>query len=153
MSHRISDDNAGTLSFRDVTLDEAGEYECQADNVAGKVTAVASLNIQQIPIITLQPNITEIVLTEGDELKIECSAIGSPTPSVIWKDPIQTASMFGPLAPSPPRSLTPYATIQKYHARQEDEGTYICMATNDAGSDERYITVMVKEKRGDIGKQ
>ncbi|XP_037037177.1 basement membrane-specific heparan sulfate proteoglycan core protein isoform X11 [Bradysia coprophila] len=148
LSHRINEDDAGTLTFQDVTLAEAGEYECQAENVAGKVTATSSLHVQQIPIITLEPNVTEITVTEGDELKIECSAIGSPTPSVIWKEPLQLAGIY---PQSAPRQHTSYATIQKYHTRQSDEGTYICSAKNDAGSDERYIEVIVKEKRGDIG--
>lgn len=147
MSHRITDDNAGTISFRDVTLEEDGEYECQAENIAGKVTGTARLIVQQIPIISIEPNVTEITVTEGDELKLECSAIGSPTPSVIWKDPVQIASVF-----NPPRSTSSYATIQKYHARLSDEGTYICSATNDAGTDEKYVTVSVQKKRGDIGK-
>lgn len=150
LSHRITEEYAGAITFREVTLDEAGDYECQAENVAGKVTASVALHIQQSPIITLEPNVTEIVLTEGDELKLECSAIGTPTPNVIWKDPIQTASIFG----SPSAVLSrPYATIQKHNARRSDEGTYICSATNDAGSDERYVTVMIQQKRGDIGKQ
>lgn len=104
--------------------------------------------MQQSPVITIEPNVTEIIVTEGDELKIECSAIGTPTPSVIWKDPVYVAG-FG----SPAVRVTPYATIQKYNARRADEGTYVCSATNEAGTDEKYVTVMVQQKRGDIGKQ
>lgn len=150
LSHRVVEDDSGTLTFQDVTLDEAGEYECQAENVAGRVTATSSLHVQQVPIITLEPNVTEITVTEGDELKIECSAIGSPTPSVIWKEPLQLAGY--PFSSGPPRAATSYATIQKYNTRQSDEGTYICSAKNDAGTDERYIEVIVHKKRGDIGK-
>lgn len=149
-SSRIVDDNAGAITFRDVTLEEEGDYECHAENVAGKVSASIALHVQQIPVITLEPNATEITLTEGDELKIECSAVGSPTPSVILKNAVQVAGFN---LVSSPRQSTPYATIQKYNARTADEGTYICTATNDAGSDERYITVFVHKKRGDIGKQ
>lgn len=150
LSHRITEEYAGAITFRDVTLDEAGEYECQAENVAGKVTALVALNIQQSPIITLEPNVTELILTEGDELKLECSAIGTPTPSVIWKEPLQTASFYGTPAV---RSSQPYATIQKYNARRGDEGTYICSASSEAGTDEKYVTVMIQQKRGDIGKR
>lgn len=149
-SRRVNEDDSGTLTFQDVTLEEAGDYECEAENVAGKVTASSSLHVQQAPIITLSPNVTEITLTEGDELKIECSATGSPAPNVIWKEPLQLAG-FSPAAA--PRSNAPYATIQKYYTRQSDEGTYICSAQNDAGSEERYVEVIVQRKRGDIGKQ
>lgn len=148
LSHRVTEDDTGTLNFQEVTLEEAGEYECQGENVAGKVTATSAIHVQQIPIITLEPNVTEIIVTEGDELKIECSAIGSPTPSVIWKDPVLRAGF----ASQPRVSTTSYATIQKYNTRQSDEGTYICSAKNEAGSDERYVEVIVQKKRGDIGK-
>lgn len=153
LSHRVSEEYPGALTFRDVTLEEAGDYECQAENVAGKVSTSVALNIQQSPVITLNPNITEITITEGDELKIECSAIGIPPPSVIWKDPneVRTAGFSGFHAPETRTSTAPYATIHKYNAKRSDEGTYICLATNPAGSDEKYVTVLVQQKRGDIG--
>ncbi len=151
LSHRVREDDSGTLQFEEVTLAEAGEYECQAENIAGKVTATTSVHVQQTPIITIEPNVTELYVTEGDELKIECTAIGSPTPRVQWKEPHQVYQ--GSILPSVARqSFVPYATIQKYNTRQADEGTYICTATNDAGSDERYVEVIVQKKRGDIGK-
>lgn len=132
-------------------MEEAGEYECQAENVAGKVTATSSISVQQAPIITLQPNVTELVITEGDELKIECSAVGSPTPSVVWKEPSQPLVAGINYNFAIERRPTSYATIQKYNTRQSDEGTYVCSAKNDAGSDERYVEVIVQRKRGDIG--
>lgn len=152
LSHRVSEEYPGALTFREVTLEEAGDYECQAENVAGKVSTSVALNVQQSPVITLEPNVTELTLTEGDELKIECSAVGIPPSSVIWKDPNEV-KVAGFPGFSAPRTTLPYATIHKYNVRRSDEGTYICVATNAAGTDEKYVTVMVQPKRGDIGKR
>jgi len=150
LSHRVSEEYPGALAFRDVTVEEAGEYECQAENVAGKVSTTVALNVNQSPVITIDPNVTEITVTEGDELKIECSAFGIPPPSVIWKDP-RTPAIAG-FAPPARTTTTSYATIHKYNARRDDEGSYTCLATNQAGSDEKYITVIVQPRRGDIRK-
>ncbi|KAJ6634940.1 Basement membrane-specific heparan sulfate proteoglycan core protein, partial [Pseudolycoriella hygida] len=153
LSQRIVEDYPGAITFREVTLEEEGEYECQAENIAGKVSATVALHVQQSPIITLEPNVTELTITEGDELKIECSAIGSPTPSVVWKEPLQISGFSGYSLSGAPQtaSTTSYATIQKYDARRSDEGTYICTATNPAGTDEKYVNVRIDRKRGDTG--
>lgn len=151
LSHRVSEEYPGALAFREVTAEDGGDYECQAENVAGKVTTTVALNVIQSPVITIDPNTTEITVTEGDELKIECSAVGIPSPSVIWKDPKEIGvAGFPGFAPRP--ISTPYATIHKYNARRADEGSYTCLATNQAGSDEKYITVIVQPRRGDIRK-
>lgn len=151
LSNRVSEEYPGALSFRDVTVEDAGDYECQAENVAGKVTSSIALNIIQSPVITIDPNVTEYTVTEGDELKLECSSVGIPSPSVIWKDPREPAVAGFP-GFSAPRTHAPYATIHKYNARQYDEGLYTCVATNQAGSDEKYVQVIVKPRRGDIRK-
>lgn len=153
LSHRIKEEYPGTILITDITLSESGEYECRASNVAGEISQTASVTVYQPPIITLTPNQTELTITEGDELKIECSAEGLPSPSVSWKTPSQgdstvpTSGYFVPYG----RALA-QAVVHKYNVNRGDEGTYICQASNDAGSDEKYIYVIIQPKRGDVGK-
>lgn len=143
LSHRIKEEYPGYISIDDITVEEAGEYECHAQNIAGSTSLTATINVQQSPVITLDPDTTDLTITEGDELKLECSAVGIPQPSVSWKKDQQPSSS--------PFSVAPYATIHKYNARRTDEGLYVCVASNDAGIDEKYISVVVQPKRGDIG--
>lgn len=153
-SQRISEQYPGTILISDITLGEAGEYECKASNLVGEVTQTVPLHVQQTPVITLRPDVAELKLTEGDELKLECEAEGLPAPTVRWQDPnSQTehrtlyAAGFPGLA-----DVSSRAVLQRYNIRRSDAGTYICQATNDAGSEEKYITVFVETKRGDVGK-
>lgn len=149
---RATEDYPGILTFNEVSIDDSGEYECTASNIAGSVSATVSLHVQQSPIVTLSPNVTEMLLTEGDELKLECTAQGTPQPSVVWLDPSsQHTSSASSLDPRF-RSASPYAVVQKYNVRKNDEGLYTCTATSSAGEDQRYVQVQVQPKRGDVGK-
>lgn len=148
LSSHITEEYAGTIIFKDITLDEAGEYECTAENIAGKVSASATVNVQQSPLVSIKPESTELTLTEGDELKLECSAQGLPQPNVEWREPGVEHSVR---AQAPPRFSQSYAVVQKYNVRQSDEGTYVCRATNEAGTEEKYIYVQIQQKRGDVG--
>lgn len=152
---RATEDYPGMLTFNEVNVEDSGEYECTANNVAGSVSATVSLNVQQPPIVTLSPNVTEMLLTEGDELKLECSAHGIPLPTVVWSDPnsdstAQVEYLNPPITTL--RSASPFAVVQKYNVRRSDEGLYTCTATNSAGEEQRYVQVQVQPKRGDVGK-
>lgn len=153
LSSHVEEKYAGTILISNVTFEDAGQYECRASNIAGESTQTSAIHVQQAPIIRILPETQEWTITEGDELKLECFAEGEPSPTVQWKRPeqLQTEeiglrrgpSSFG----SPSQSL-----IQKYNVDRNDEGTYICHARNEAGEDQKYITVIVQQKRGDVGK-
>lgn len=69
--------------FQRVSQAEAGQYVCNAENEAGQVTAVATLEIQSAPVITLLPG--RVVTTRvGERVRLECRAAGEPQPSVSW---------------------------------------------------------------------
>lgn len=153
LPRHASQDYPETLMFNQLTLDDSGEYECKATNLAGSVSVTASISVQEPPTISINPNVTELVLTEGDELKLECNAHGSPQPGVEWKHPNQeeTRHMIRPQLAA--RNVPAFAIVQKYNVRKSDEGIYSCMARNAAGTEEQYIRVLVQSKRGDVGKR
>lgn len=149
----IRDDGQGSLTFEAATADDAGEYECTARNAAGSVSATSVLNVHQRPVITRSPDVDELRLTVGDELRLECSATGVPPPQVVWYDSQQTQAAqqtgFETRASAMPTGSR--ASMHKYRVRQEDEGTYMCVAKNSAGTDEKYVFLTVEPKRGDVG--
>lgn len=149
LSHRAKEEYPGTIVINDITLSEAGEYECYAVNVAGEAKQTTSISVNEPPLITITPDRQELTLTEGDELKLECNAVGQPMPSVEWKTPDAQTQVAGfPLS----RTSTPRAVIHKYNVQRSDSGSYICIANNAAGTDEKYIYLVVQPKRGDVGK-
>ncbi|XP_055304959.1 basement membrane-specific heparan sulfate proteoglycan core protein isoform X6 [Sitodiplosis mosellana] len=152
LSSRVEEKYAGTILISNITFEDAGQYECRASNIAGESSQTSAIHVQQPPIIRILPETQEWTITEGDELKLECFAEGEPSPTVQWKRPeqIQSEDTFSRGAPTPIGSAS-QSLIQKYNADRSDEGTYICHARNEAGEDQKYITVIVQQKRGDVG--
>lgn len=152
LSSRVEEKYAGTILISNITFEDAGEYECIASNIAGEVSTTSSILVQQPPIIRILPEVQELTITEGDELKLECFAEGLPSPSVRWTEPKDISSTQ--VSGIPTRAFIPEAQgfIHKYNVDRSDEGTYICHASNAAGEDQKYITILIQQKRGDVGK-
>lgn len=151
---RAEEKYPGTILISNVTFADAGEYECSATNIAGAASQTATINVIQPPQIHILPdnNGGLLTLTEGDELKLECFADGVPKPNVEWKEP-PDLRIAGPPGVVPFYSASqPQSLIQKYNIDRSAEGTYTCHASNEAGEDQKYITVVVEPKRGDVGK-
>ena len=69
--------------FNQVTLREAGEYVCHAENDAGQTSGVGSLIVHSLPTITISPAI-DVHTKLGERLTLECRATGEPQPTVEW---------------------------------------------------------------------
>lgn len=145
LSQHVEEKYPGTILISNISFADAGEYECRASNIAGESSLTTTIKVQQAPVIRILPEVAELTLTEGDELKLECYAEGLPAPSVHWTQPSTT-----PIPQAPSRSAP--GLIHKYNIRRSDEGTYVCHAQNDAGEDQKYITIFIEQKRGDVGK-
>lgn len=148
LSSRFSEDYPGVITLRDATNDDTGSYECKATNVAGTVTLSTTIEVQLPPTIILTPNLEVIEVTEGDELRFSCAATGIPDPTVEIKVPEN--SNVRPISPFS-RGGRPEASLNHANTHRTQAGLYQCIATNEAGTDLRYIQVNVKEKRGDVG--
>lgn len=152
ISLHAKEEYPGTFVISDIQLSDAGEYECRGSNIAGEATQTTSITINQPPVITVVPDVEELKITEGDELKLECRAYGSPQPSVDWKSPDENVIGVAGFAPKLfSHDESPQAVVHKYSVSRNDGGTYTCRASNAAGTEERYIYVIVEPKRGDTG--
>lgn len=70
--------------FTQITLAEAGEYICTAENPAGKTTAIGHLDVQTVPVVTITPSSGTITVSQGQHIRFECKATGLPAPTVQW---------------------------------------------------------------------
>lgn len=142
LSPRFKELYPGTISLEQVSLEDAGEYECRAENSVGQVSVSTAIIVHEAPTVHLNPNTDYMKLTVGDELKIECIASGIPTPSITWTQPIQmirtASSSFN-------------TNIQIYRVTLEHSGRYTCRAENSAGTQQKDIFVEIEKKRGDVG--
>jgi Immunoglobulin domain/Immunoglobulin I-set domain len=149
LSARFSEDYPGVITLREATIEDTGSYECKATNVAGTVTLSTTVDVQQAPTITLQPDRQTIDLTEGDELRFSCAATGIPQPTIQIKVP--DGSNIRPAPSSASYDGRAEASIAHFNIQRSQGGLYECVANNEAGQDLRYIQVNVNEKRGDVG--
>ncbi|XP_076081749.1 neuroglian-like [Mytilus galloprovincialis] len=129
----------------------AGKYTCTAHNYFGSTsteyiiqyippetttasaTTLATTTVFMIPpLITLQQ---KLVIPEGKSSSVvACQVQGFPTPTVTW-------DTFDHKFPSNVQIHGPYLII--HNAGVYDSNTYFCKATNPAGTDIKFVHVIV----------
>ncbi|XP_066985998.1 basement membrane-specific heparan sulfate proteoglycan core protein [Macrobrachium rosenbergii] len=134
--------NGGVLRFNEVKGDEEGSYTCTAENDAGSVKAVAILEIQSLPFITIQPRPSPYRVRVGQRVRLECSAQGDPAPTVSWQ---KLQHNFPANIPSQ-SALPTVAVYEIASATRADEGTYQCSARNAAGTSEERLQLIIEEE-------
>lgn len=92
------------------------------------------------PVVTaLEISVTVI---EGSEVTLSCMAAGQPTPVVTW---LRNSGEV-------PSDSTPHVTVVGGEGEgslmispvsEEDEGIWVCMGSNVAGSNQEFITINV----------
>lgn len=155
LSSRFTIDSPGTITLREATIEDSGSYECRATNIAGTTTLSTTIEVLQAPTISLIPDVQVLEVTEGDELRFTCTAVGVPQPTVSIQVPensnVRTTLPYAALLPGRNAVAHGEASINHRGIQRSQAGLYTCTATNEAGQDLRYIQVNVNEKRGDVG--
>lgn len=137
------DDKAGkatyTLKIRKIEASDRGPYECQVIvSAADKVTKKLTLSIKHAPIISEERTPKSTVVTEGQNLEINCHADGFPQPTISW-----TREDNG-IMPAGGHSQSGH-TLRIKEAHRLDRGGYYCIADNGVGQpDKRLIRVDVE---------
>ncbi|XP_039152495.1 basement membrane-specific heparan sulfate proteoglycan core protein isoform X13 [Drosophila simulans] len=144
LSPRHKSQSPGYMLIDDIQLEDSGNYECRAKNIVGEATGVATITVQEPTLVQILPDNRDIRLTEGDELSLTCVGSGVPSPEVEWVNEMELKRDLY----SPPSNE---AILKIYRVTKADAGIYTCHGKNEAGSDEAYVRVEVKERRGDIG--
>ncbi|XP_060690546.1 immunoglobulin superfamily member 10 [Hemiscyllium ocellatum] len=136
----------GTLKIKAVTVYDQGSYRCVASNPAGIDTVIVKMQVVAQPPAILEARQENVKGQEGQNIRLPCTAVGTPAPSVHWQlfdgteiKPLQfiNTKLFvftnGTLYV---KSLTP-----------SDSGNYECIATSSTGSERRIISLMVERKQ------
>ncbi|CAG5054398.1 unnamed protein product [Parnassius apollo] len=115
---------------------DSGHYNCIAENDVGKAERTITVNVLVEPYIEA-PRLNFISVRSGDTVTLPCIVShGNPEPSTKWEFIALNSTVTTISRGKPPNILT-LRNISKRH-----EGSYICLAENEAGSD--TIKVIVK---------
>uniref|UniRef100_A0A670HZX9 Ig-like domain-containing protein n=1 Tax=Podarcis muralis TaxID=64176 RepID=A0A670HZX9_PODMU len=120
--------STAVLRLLDVTLEDCGEYTCEAKNNAGKDTSSLS-SLLKSPYFVKEFEPRE-VLKDSDVI-LECEVLGTPPFEVYWlKDnkPVRSSRKH---RISIENSLI---SLQVFKFDSSDAGEYQCRVTNDVGS-------------------
>ncbi|XP_073667498.1 hemicentin-1 isoform X2 [Paramisgurnus dabryanus] len=121
-------------------LSDSGTYTCVASNVEGKARKNYHLTIQVPPIISGSELPNEMSVLLNDSIQLVCRAEGTPTPEIRWLKDGKTLSRTAQsnIKISPDGSTL---TVTALHT--SDSGKYTCVATNQAGEEDRIFNLNV----------
>ncbi|XP_067825529.1 hemicentin-1-like [Heptranchias perlo] len=135
------------LQISSTRLSDTGNYTCVGANLAG--TSMKNYNVE----VYVTPKIkngggrpTEISLTRGAGVTLECNALGVPRPTLTWmKDGRPVVSRRGIQVENEGQSLK----VQR--AQEHHTGRYTCLAVNVAGQSDRKFDLSVRVPPAIIG--
>ncbi|CAB1326629.1 unnamed protein product [Coregonus sp. 'balchen'] len=83
----------------------------------------------------------QVTAREGQPVSFLCSAVGEPTPNIMWISPqrrLITAKSNGRI------TVLPGGTLEIRYAQVTDSGTYMCIASNAGGNDTYFAVLTVR---------
>ncbi|XP_030879013.1 hemicentin-1-like, partial [Leptonychotes weddellii] len=147
-SHRYRMTSEGTLIIKNAVPKDAGIYGCLASNSAGTDKQTSTLRYIEAPkLIVVQ---SELLVALGDTTVMECKTSGIPPPQVKWfkgtpKPTIRWIWNGRELTGREPgiSTLEDGTLLVIASVTPSDNGEYICVAVNEAGTTEKKYNLKV----------
>ncbi|CAL1281289.1 unnamed protein product [Larinioides sclopetarius] len=144
---RIEVKSNGSLSIPKVSINDAGKYECEAENGLGsplrKLVAV-SVNVPA----RFEEKFAVVNAKKGDSARLKCEALGDQPLAVTWQRDETTISKSGDERYEIFETLAPKGVVSELIIRttdRDDGALYSCVAENEFGNDQRKIRLLVME--------
>ncbi|XP_056321982.1 matrix-remodeling-associated protein 5 [Danio aesculapii] len=141
----------GTLFIRNPTAKDSGIYECVVVNSVGMAKRSVNLQVKRnsgsARILSTSAHSTDVHY--GDQLSLNCSASGSPTPRIIWRTPAKKL-VDSYYSFDRRMKVLSNGTLTITSVTEQDEGEYLCAARNNAGDDYVLLKVGVMMKAAKI---
>uniref|UniRef100_A0A3Q2CT39 Hemicentin-1 n=1 Tax=Cyprinodon variegatus TaxID=28743 RepID=A0A3Q2CT39_CYPVA len=131
------------LLIERVSKEDSGTYTCVAENSVGSIKSLGYVYVKEPPIIDgdLYSNRIEPL---GGNAVLNCEVRGDPLPTIQWSKNGINIQINNRIRQLDNGSLAIYGTVS------EDAGSYMCVATNDAGVVERSITLTLQKPVGTV---
>ncbi|CAK1588655.1 unnamed protein product [Parnassius mnemosyne] len=138
LTDRITMHHNGSIVIEKIQHTDAGKYTCHAENVKGKITAEAVLEVMVAPAFITVPK--DQVVTVGETAEFRCTARGAPKPVITWyRDTMVLPSSENIIYSDNNQNLT---ILQ---VTTDDDGLYHCRAENSEGLTEISAILKVEE--------
>nr|XP_005290755.1 hemicentin-1 isoform X1 [Chrysemys picta bellii] len=132
----------GTLSISKVQLSDSGIYKCVASNIAGSDELEITIQVQEPPTVDdLDPpyNTPFQERVANQRVAFPCPAKGTPKPVIKWlRNGRELTGNEPGISILEDGTMLIIASVTPY-----DNGEYICLAVNEAGSTERKYNLKV----------
>ncbi|XP_063303030.1 leucine-rich repeats and immunoglobulin-like domains protein 3 [Pelobates fuscus] len=130
------------LRLQNVEFNSEGKYQCVVSNDFGTTYSVkAKLTVNMLPSFISIP--TDLSIRAGSTARLECDAIGHPSPEIAWQ---KNGGTDFPAARERRMHVMPDDDVFfMVNVKMEDSGIYSCTAQNSAGSISTNITLTVLE--------
>ncbi|XP_050360925.1 peroxidasin [Nymphalis io] len=137
LSERLSMRHNGSIIIEKVQHEDSGVYTCQAENINGKITAAATLEVMVAPAFITVPK--DQTVTIGDTAQFMCTARGVPKPVITW---YRNTMVLPPNENIVLRNDNQNLTI--IETTDDDDGLYHCRAENSEGLTEISAVLKVQ---------
>uniref|UniRef100_A0A5F9CV15 Leucine rich repeats and immunoglobulin like domains 1 n=1 Tax=Oryctolagus cuniculus TaxID=9986 RepID=A0A5F9CV15_RABIT len=132
--HVMPDDDVFFIT--DVKIDDMGVYSCTAQNLAGSISANATLTVLETP--SLAVPLEDRVVSVGETVAFQCKATGSPPPRITWLKGDRPLSLTERHHFTPGNQLL---VVQNVVA--EDAGRYTCEMSNALGTERAHSQLSI----------
>ncbi|KAK2578017.1 hypothetical protein KPH14_008439 [Odynerus spinipes] len=134
----------GLLRLTNITINDGGSYVCSATNEVGSTSATAHIEVQSLPVITIEPRSGILPVKLGDRVRLICSATGHPQPNVVWSKHVNGFNTYDAIhRKTAATSLS--AVYEIYSVSPDDEGSYSCQASNSVGIVEDRVHIRIED--------
>ncbi|KAG8249761.1 hypothetical protein J6590_012064 [Homalodisca vitripennis] len=142
-THYNLKDGGLSLKIAEARSDDTGMYTCVATNLAGRSQASFAVEVLVHPHFLDEFPETELVVSEGERVVLDCSVGGNPEPKVSWKRvelglPVTQHTMPGMMLELPSRWRVIIPAVRPHHS-----GTYQCSAVNKLGKETKQFSLRV----------
>ncbi|XP_017565285.2 neogenin 1a isoform X3 [Pygocentrus nattereri] len=128
----------GSLQILNLTEEDAGIYQCLAENVNDSIEAQAELTVQVPPQFLKRP--VNTFAHEAMDVVFECEVTGSPAPTIKW------VKNGDAVIPSDYFRIIKEQNLQVQGLVKSDEGFYQCLAENEAGNVQASAQLVIMDQ-------
>uniref|UniRef100_UPI00398F1BB0 leucine-rich repeats and immunoglobulin-like domains protein 1 isoform X4 n=1 Tax=Pristiophorus japonicus TaxID=55135 RepID=UPI00398F1BB0 len=125
----------------DVKAEDMGVYSCTAQNIAGAISANASLTVLETPSLVYPLEDQTVVI--GETIALQCMASGSPSPRITWLKGDE------PLVVTKRHHFTPGNQLLIIrNVVSDDGGKYTCEMSNTLGTERAHSHLNILPSSG-----